>query len=391
MNSCYLLKGGTIVTPEHVYCADVRTSFGRVEEVGADLKARRNERVLDCVNHFIYPGLVNAHDHLPFNLFPQLGNPPYANSYEWGNDIHARFKQTIGRITRIPLYERLLWGAWKNLFSGITSVVHHDPYYLPFHIKYPLRVLKRYTFAHSLGFEPDIRHVLKRRRKNCPFIIHLAEGIDERAASEVSHLREIGGLDDRTVAVHAVGVQGKDIEILQDSKASVVWCPVSNKFLFNRTAPVDVLAGKVPIAIGTDSTLTGSVTLFDELRAARQVHPFTPKEVFAMVTESPRRMFRMPADVGTVVEGGRADLFLLPSKSVGPYTTLLGAQPGDITALFTQGRIQFYDSDLDSRFSSDSSYFGVQVNGRTKRIVSTSLARYYQQLKPFLSHYTYLN
>lgn len=391
MNERYLLKGGTIVTPGHVFDADARMDVGRVAEIGDDLKAARNEIVLDCSDYYIYPGLINAHDHLSFNLFPRLGHPPYDNSYEWGEDIHARLKTSIDHVTRIPIRERLFWGAWKNLFSGVTSVVHHDPYFLHFHIGYPLRVLRRYTFAHSLGFERDMQRTLNCRLKNVPFIIHLAEGIDEQAASEVKRLHEMGGLDDRTVAVHAVGIRAIDIETLHTSSASVVWCPASNAFLFNKTAPMNLLAGRARIAIGTDSTLTGSVTLFDEMRAARQAHPFTPKQLFSMVTESPRRIFRMPDDLGTVVEGGRADLFLIKSRQDGPYAALMHAQPGDIAALFVGGSLRFYDSGFDAYLPRQLSCSELHLNGRIKRVTSKSFARRYNSLEPYLKHYQYLN
>ena len=391
MSTCYLLKGGTIVTLAKVYSADVRIDSGRIADINDDLKATRDETVVDCSGHFIYPGLVNAHDHLPFNLFPHLGDPPYRNSYDWGNDIHARLKPTIEKIRKLPLRERLFWGAWKNLLSGVTSVIHHDQYYFPFHFGYPLHVWKRYTFAHSLGFEADIQRALNRRRSNCPFIIHLAEGTDEQAAAEVARLHAMGGLDDRTVAVHAVGIHENDVETLQNARVSVVWCPASNAFLFNRTAPMSLLSGRVPTAIGTDSTLTGSITLFDELRAATNAHSVTPKELFSMVTELPRRIFRMPPDVGTLMQGARANLFLVRAKQPGPYATLLESQPGDIAALFSGGSLRFYDSSFDSSFRRQSLDTELNVNGRTKRIVSKSFASHYQKVKPFLSHYTYLN
>lgn len=387
-----LLTGGVVVNPFLATRADVRIQESQIIEVGEGLGSRSHELVLDCTGQFLYPGLINAHDHLSFNLFPRLGDPPYPNSYEWGTQIRSKYKSIIDPITRIPLRHRLYWGAWKNLFSGVTTVVHHDPYFLAFRLGYPVDVLKRYTFAHSLGFEKDMSRSLRQRRKDTPFIIHVAEGTDGRAADEVNQLQSLGGLDGRTVAVHAVGIQEMDVDILQKSKASVVWCPASNYFLFNKTAPVNSLRGRVRVAVGTDSSITGSSSLLEELRAAHQEKSLTPKELFGMVTDSPRRMFGLRPDAGSIVKGGRADLFLLRATDVSPYATLLHAEPGDIALLFRRGKVLFHDACFDKHFRHDgSSSPRVALNGQTKWIASRRFPGMYRSYRAFLRQYSYLN
>ena len=36
----------------------------------------------------VFPGLINSHDHLDFNLFPQLGSSTFNNYSEWGKQLH---------------------------------------------------------------------------------------------------------------------------------------------------------------------------------------------------------------------------------------------------------------------------------------------------------------
>ena len=50
----------------------------------------------------LFPGLINSHDHLDFNLFPQTGNRIYNNYTEWGKDIQYQNKETINAVLKIP-------------------------------------------------------------------------------------------------------------------------------------------------------------------------------------------------------------------------------------------------------------------------------------------------
>src|SRR5579872_792414 len=69
---------------------------------------------LDFENCLAFPGLINSHDHLHFNLFPRLGNRIYSDYVEWGADIHAVNRREIEAILEIPKTLRAQWGIYKN-------------------------------------------------------------------------------------------------------------------------------------------------------------------------------------------------------------------------------------------------------------------------------------
>src|SRR5450755_2885397 len=71
-----------------------------------------------------FPGLINSHDHLDFNCFSILGQEKYNNYTNWGTRIHENFKEEIEAIVKIPENLRAMWGMYKNLLAGVTTVVN---------------------------------------------------------------------------------------------------------------------------------------------------------------------------------------------------------------------------------------------------------------------------
>src|SRR3989337_2470746 len=106
--------------------------------------------------------------------------------------------------------------------------------------------------------------------------------------------------------VHGVGLSPEDCLAIAEAGAGLVWCPGSNMFLFNQTAPIESMPANLPVALGTDSTLTGSASLFDELREAQKLKKLGGDRLLAMVTSVAARMFRMSP--GEIVQGAPADL-----------------------------------------------------------------------------------
>lgn len=390
MNSGLVLTNGVVVNSDRWFQADLRIRGSRISEIAPGIEAARGESEIDCSDCFIYPGLINSHEHLDFNLYSRLGEPPYANAYEWGDDLHRRWKAEIAAIQNIPFSRRLWWGAWKNLFSGVTRVVHHDPYYPRLRLAYPVDVLKRYTFAHSLKFDPDLKGALARRKPATAFMIHLAEGCDEESRREISELDDLGGIDSRTVAVHAIRVGENEIGLLKRRGASVIWCPSSNSYLFGQTTPIHSLHNQVPVALGTDSSLSGAVSLFDELRTAQSLSALSSHDLFQMVSAAPRSIFGFSPDAGAIVERGRADLFIVSGVKENPYDRLIRAEPGDIRFLMASGRVLLVDRTLASEIGLKED-FCLPLNGREKIVSTGSFKRLFPAVAPYLSHYSYLN
>lgn len=281
----------------------------------------------------VRPGLINAHDHLHRNHYGRLGAPPYPDAYAWARDIQQRHREAIARGRAKPRRQALLHGAWKNLFAGVTTVVHHDPWEPDFDDAFPLRVVK-IAAGDSLGMTPDLPGI----EQDTPFCIHLAEGVSGDAAREIRELHVRGLLGPNLLAVHGVGLDEAGIALFRNSGAALVWCPSSNLFLFGRTAPTPLLAEGVDVLLGSDSLLTGEGDLLDELRCARTTGLLDDTRLEAAVGEvAARRLGLAPAGLDP---GERADLVVL-SRPV------LEASAHDVQLVIAAGTVRVAAPQLD--------------------------------------------
>ena len=301
---------------------DIRVALGVVAELGRGLVAQRGERTVDAEGSLVLPGLINCHDHLDLNLLPHLGCPPYSDFYAWAEEIYRPEEPPIRDILRIRLRDRLRWGGYKNLIAGATTVAHHDRYHpLWFGARFPVRVLKRYAWSHSLGFAADPARDYGRSRG--PYLIHAAEGINGRSSSEVDELGRLGLLGRRTVIVHALAVTESQQRCLESAGCSVVWCPSSNLQLYGRTAPVDRYLGRLRVGLGTDSTISGTPHLLDELRVAHHSGLASAMDLLRMVTTTAAEILGLEDGQGRIEQGacaamnliGRAKPFVIPKPS----------------------------------------------------------------------------
>jgi cytosine/adenosine deaminase-related metal-dependent hydrolase len=315
----------------------------------------RTSPVLDLSGALILPGLINAHDHLEFSLFPRLGRGPYPNAIKWAEDIYQPSASPVQEHLQIPKQERLLWGGLKNLLNGVTTVCHHNPYeakvfenHSPRHLAtshFPLRVMKRFGWAHSLAFSPDIAERFRATPSDAPFIVHLGEATDDPGRDEIFQLDAMGALDQRTVLVHAVALDERGLALVRERGASILWCPSSNLHTLGETLTRGTLDSGIPVALATDSSITAAGGLLDEIRVARQVSGLPSEALYAMVTEAPARILRLAAGSGAIQEQAAADLLVLPDLGCAPADVLLGLRNSGINAVMVRGEIKLLTTD----------------------------------------------
>ena len=135
--------------------------------------------------------------------------------------------------------------------------------------------------------------------------------------------------------VHGVGLSSADIDRVIERGAAVVWCPASNLATLGRTLDPRRLFDAGRLALGTDSRLSGSRDLLDELRVAAANSDLSPSELLRMVTEDASRVLRMP-EIGGLHPGQHGDCIILRGDG-DPYDQLIKATRSDIRAVVRGG------------------------------------------------------
>lgn len=368
-----------------------RIAISASESVHADLTIRgryihfggaSGDRAFNMRGFLILPGLINAHDHLEFNLFPRLGRGHYRSAAEWAADIYHPDEAPVKQHLQVPKRVRLLWGGIKNLLSGVTSVSHHNPYTAAvFEHRFPVRVIKRFGWAHSLTFCSNVSERFRRVPRHLPFIIHAGEGDDTEARAEISRLEENGTLGSSTVIVHGVALQREQINLLRARGSSVVWCPTSNYFLLGRTLSTETLQAGIPIALGSDSALTAEGDLLDELAAAHRDADLG--RVYEMVTKNAAQILRLNSGEGTIREGGLADLVIVRDEGQSPAEALLCLRP---ELVMVNGHIKLLSHQMAARLNlrNMTRFEPIEVEGRGRSLVDAPISDAKEQAIKYL-------
>lgn len=363
--------------------SDISIINDKIEKIispGSFLKSDLKELHIEFNDAIAFPGLINSHDHLEFNLYPKLGNGIYKNYMEWGPDIHKQNKEIISEVKKIPKQLRAEWGVYKNLLNGITTVVHHGEY---FKLENPVvDVFQQCYSPHSVRLEKSLKFKLNNPfSKKWPFAIHVGEGTDKAAYDEINELIRWNFLEKDLIAVHGVAM---NVNQAKKFKA-LIWCPDSNFFLLNATAKVDELKKHTKILFGTDSTVSADWNLWKQIRLARKTSLLTDKELFNSITSMPALIWGLNNN-GMLTSGKNADIVIAKMKANDhSLNSFFRSDPQDILLVLKKGQVTLFDETLYSQLSGGITLtnFDRICVGNNVKLILGNLTKIVSQIKKY--------
>ncbi|HMF28602.1 MAG TPA: amidohydrolase family protein [Candidatus Cybelea sp.] len=193
------------------------------------------------------------------------------------------------------------------------------------------------------------------REHNCTLHIHVAEAqyegeqtMRDFGRAPIALLHDLGALDERTVAIHAIYLSGDDRKLLAASGAKVVHNPMTNQYLGDGICDVSALrALGITIGLGTDADVRPS--MLEEMRAAALLQKllhldgaaFDAAGAFALATAGGAASLNVKG--GDLVADAPADYVVLDASQIDPWSPPLQAlvyrgQDAWVQATFVGGR-----------------------------------------------------
>jgi 5-methylthioadenosine/S-adenosylhomocysteine deaminase len=342
----------------------------------------------------IYPGLIELHNHLSYDILPLWQVPKlYTNRDQWSvpplyRKLISGPMQIIGTTAGLP--EAVVrYVEAKCLLGGTTTsqgiALYSDAGIRKFYFGACRNVedAKDKALPNAATRIPDIAakdatkfllHLTQAAKKGASVILHLAEGTDASAESHFGalHLGTGEWAIERSLAgIHCVSLTRADFNVLASKGASMIWSPLSNLLLYGKTADISAArAAGVRVGIGSDWSPSGSKNVLFELRVARLVGQtvggIPDRDLIAMATVNAAAILGWDKALGSLERGKRADLLVVNGQAHDPYEHLFHCAETDMALVVIDGVARAGSERLMTAFGRGPGSERVAVGGTTR-------------------------
>lgn len=340
----------------------------------------------------IYPGLIELHNHLSYNILPMWQVPKqYSNRSQWGRhpDYRKLISGPMGVLGRTPGYVEAIvrYVECKCLLGGVTTSQGVALYSNAGIRRYYRGIIRNVEETNEVTLPEantrisdvdasDANKFLRRLKSSSCLLLHLSEGVDDRAREHFEALQLDNGMWAITEAlsgIHCAGLHAEDFQVMEEHAGSMIWSPLSNYLLYGDTADIEsAKAAGVLMGIGSDWSPSGSKNLLGELKVAHLVSQerggvFSNRELLAMATTNAARILKWDRVIGSIEAGKRADLLVVNGRKGDPYDRLINSRETSITLVVINGVPRYGQKRFMKRFGDGGEEWTV---GRAKRVMN---------------------
>jgi 5-methylthioadenosine/S-adenosylhomocysteine deaminase len=320
-------------------------------------------RVVQLPRHALIPGLVNLHCHAAMTLMRGMADDKALMSWLQDHVWPAETKHVNDEFA----HDGSLLAMAEMLRGGVTCV--NDMYFFP---EATARAALRAGMRASLGviavefpsvYAPDARGYLQKglatrdayegeallsfclaphapytvsdetlariaalaEELDVPIHTHVhetreevAQGLAQHGVRPLERLHRLGIVGPRLIAVHAVHVDERELDLLAREGVSVAHCPSSNLKLASGIAPVAAMRSRgINVGIGTDGAASNNrLDLLTEMRTAALIakaqsgdaSAIDAHQALEMATLAGARALGLQDAIGSIEPGKWADL-----------------------------------------------------------------------------------
>jgi hypothetical protein len=322
-------------------------------------------------NGVMYPGLMDLHNHLPYNVFPLWKVPKqFSNRSEWR--AHPDYKRNVSApaaalnkggepilkaIVRYVEVKLLMGGATsgQGMRAGFAGKLYEG---MVRNFERPMdgTLPKAETRLDDVVTADDIESFKALLNSNAVMLHHLCEGVDATTREVYLRLKSNDLIRSNLVGIHSLALHPEDFSHMAEKGARVVWSPLSNSILYGKSIDPTLLAdAKIPFCLGSDWTPSGSRNLLLELKAA-WLHSQADggpncARLCEAVTNVAAASIGWGDSLGTLEPNKLADIVVVDRRVADPFENLVRATERDVKLVLIEGVPRYGDAALFSGFN----------------------------------------
>lgn len=380
------------------------TEGDSIAYIGNTLPSDKPDRVIDCKDKLVLPGLYNCHTHVAMTLFRGYGEDLPLS--EW---LTTKIFPAEDKLTEKSVYTASLFSCLEMIKNGIVSFSdmyffcdqtvkaatesglkanisraivsfpgepplkeglrfrEADKLYKTYHnsangrIKIDMAIHAEYTNTEEVCRE------FSSYVKECGAILHIhlsetekehLECLERHKKTPAHFFADAGAFDNPTIAAHCVYLTEEDMYLLEEKGVSIVHNPCSNLKLGSGVMPLSQMTKhqNLNIAIGTDGAASNNTQdILKELYVSAILHKGIerkpnnlPAHIFLDMATINGAKAQQRKHCGLLQQGCKADLTMIDLNDINNiplyndvYTALFSANSSNVCFTMVDGEILY--------------------------------------------------